>query len=208
MSDEEQIEALQKWWKENSSSVIAGVAIGLSLLFGSQAWFGHQDTQKANASNVYSQMMNSLESNEIAPVKVFADELISNHSDGAYGSLAAMVLAKLAVQDADSESAIAHLQWAVEHAGLDELKYIAQLRLVRVMIDAGKTEEAQQLLGQTDAPASYQYLYAELEGDLAVASGSTGAAAFYKMALDKMPEGAPNAALLTIKHENVASSGQ
>ncbi len=206
MSEEEQVEALKKWWKENSSSVIAGVAIGLSLLFGSQAWFGYQDKQKANASNVYTQMMRSLESNEIAPAKVFAQELISNHSDGAYGSLAAMALAKLAVEDADAGTAIAHLRWAVEHAGLTELKYVAKIRLVRVMIDAGMNSEAQQILAEADAPDAYQYLFAELEGDLAVASGSPDSAAeSYKMALDKMPEGAPNAALLTIKHENVAS---
>ena len=56
-SEKEQVEALKNWWKENGSSVITGVLLGLSVLLGGKAWFGYQENQKLSASNTYAQMM-------------------------------------------------------------------------------------------------------------------------------------------------------
>ena len=56
-SEKEQIEALQKWWKENGSSIITGLLLGVSILVGGKAWFSYQETQSLNASNIYAMMM-------------------------------------------------------------------------------------------------------------------------------------------------------
>ena len=34
LSEEEQVEALKKWWKDNGTSVIAGVVLGFGIIFG------------------------------------------------------------------------------------------------------------------------------------------------------------------------------
>ncbi|MEW8396328.1 MAG: tetratricopeptide repeat protein, partial [Candidatus Thiodiazotropha sp.] len=35
-TEEEQVEAIKRWWKENGTSVIAGLVIGLGGIFGWQ----------------------------------------------------------------------------------------------------------------------------------------------------------------------------
>lgn len=205
MDEKEQIESLKKWWKENGSSVITGLLLGLSLLLGGKAWFGYQDTRQLNASNVYAQMMQSLKREDMEPVRVYADELISNFPGSGYAPLAAMVLARLAVDDSLPAVAETQLQWALDHTGSAEVAHTVSLRLIRVMIDSGRFEQASEQLAAVKQPGAYRYLYAELEGDLALASGNPEqAAAAYKSAIEKMPAQAPNAAFLTAKYENVA----
>ncbi len=50
-TDEEQVEALRKWWLENGKSVIAGIVIGFSAIFGWRAWQDHTIVQ-AEAARV------------------------------------------------------------------------------------------------------------------------------------------------------------
>ena len=38
LEEEEQIEAIRNWWKENGRSVIAGAVLGLAAIFGWQGW--------------------------------------------------------------------------------------------------------------------------------------------------------------------------
>ena len=37
-TEEEQLEAIKRWWKENGTSLIAGVAIAAAGVFGWNAW--------------------------------------------------------------------------------------------------------------------------------------------------------------------------
>ncbi|MGD2075353.1 MAG: tetratricopeptide repeat protein, partial [Gammaproteobacteria bacterium] len=68
-------------------------------------------------------------------------------------------------------------------------------------------QEARQQLDAVGEAGAYDYLYAELRGDLAMAEGDTARAArAYRQAMDSMPTQAPNAALLTAKYENVAGA--
>lgn len=206
-SEKEQVEALKKWWKENGSSVVTGLLLGLSLLLGGKAWFSYQDTQAKNASNIYAQMMGALKNNESEAVRSQANELISNHSGSGYAPLAALVLAKLAVNEDELEAARGQLQWALDHAALPELQHTARTRLLQVLIAQQQYEQAAKLLASVSDPGAYRYLYAELEGDLAMAQGKTqDAAKAYKQALENMPKQAANATLLTAKYENIAGA--
>ena len=203
-SEKEQVEALRKWWKDNGSSIITGLLLGVSVLLGGKAWFSYQETQTLNASNIYAQMMAALDRNDSDRVRQRASELIANYTGSAYAPLASLVLAKLAVKESELPAAEAQLQWALDHADSAEVKHTARMRLVRVMIDQQRYEPAAQLLSAVTDTGAYGYLYAELEGDLAMAQNRPEQAArSYKQALDQMPAQAPNQAFLTAKYENV-----
>jgi predicted negative regulator of RcsB-dependent stress response len=203
-SEKEQIEALKKWWKDNGSSIITGLLLGVSILLGGKAWFSYQETQALSASNIYAQMMAASDRNEAEMVRQRASELITNYTGSPYAPLASLLLAKLAVQDNELAAAQAQLQWAVDHAASEEVKHTARMRLVRVMTDQQQYEAADQLLSGVMDPGAYRYLYTELEGDLAMAQNKLEQAArSYKEALDQMPAQAPNQAFLTAKYENV-----
>lgn len=208
VTEKEQLEAVGKWWKENGSSIVIGLLLGLSALLGGKAWFSHKETQALNASHIYTQMMSQFNREQIAEVRTAANELITNYTGTAYAPLAALVLAKVAVDEGELEAAQAQLQWALDHAGLAEVQHTARIRLIRVLLSAQQYQQAAQLLDATPERGEYDFQYIELEGDLALAQGdSATAAAAYKRALDAMPAQAPNAGLLTTKYENIATAG-
>jgi predicted negative regulator of RcsB-dependent stress response len=207
-SEKEQVEALRKWWKENGSSVITGVLLGLSVLLGGKAWFSYQETRTLSASNVYAQMMVALNQNEEEPVRNFANQLISEYSGSGYAPLAALVLARLAVKQGELPAAQVQLQWALDHADSPETKHTARMRLVRVLMDQNQLTDAAQQLNSAGEAGAYAYLYTELQGDLAMLEGNAAEAArAYRQALDSMPAQAPNAALLSAKYESVSGAG-
>ena len=37
-TDEEKVEAIRKWWRENGTAVVAGLVLGLAGLIGWQYW--------------------------------------------------------------------------------------------------------------------------------------------------------------------------
>jgi len=212
-SEKEQVEALKQWWKDNGSSVVTGVLLGLSVLLGAKAWQSYQERQAMSASNIYAQMMayaagDSATKGPNEQVQALANELISNHSGSVYATLAALELAREAVGQGELPAAQAQLQWALEHAGSPEITHTARLRLIRVLIDQGLYDDADKQFAAVQDPGAYAYQYSELKGDLALARGQqAAAAAAYKQALDALPENAPNQALLTAKYESVSGSG-
>jgi len=206
-SEKEQLEAIKKWWKDNGSSIITGLLLGISILLGGKAWFSYQETQALSASNIYAQMMAAANNNEAEMVRKQASELITNYTASAYAPLASLLLAKLAVQENELAAAQAQLQWALDHAASTEVKHTARMRLLRVMIEQQQYESAAQLLSAVTDPGAYRYLYSELEGDLAMAQNKPEqAAGAYKQALDQMPAQAANQAFLTAKYENVSGA--
>lgn len=207
-SEKEQLEALGNWWKENGSSIVIGLLLGISALLGGKAWLSYKETQALNASNIYTQMMSELNRDESQKVRTSANELISNYTGSAYAPLAALVLAKIAVDEGELDAAQAQLQWALDHAGLPEVQHSARLRLIRVLIGGQQYAEAASLLAATGDRGTYGYLYTELEGDLAMAQGDSAMAAqAYRQTLETMPPESPAAGLLTTKYENVAAAG-
>jgi predicted negative regulator of RcsB-dependent stress response len=207
-SEKEQIEALHKWWKENGSSIITGLLLGVSILVGGKAWFSYQETQSINASNIYAMMMAASQGGKQEEVRTQANKLITDYTGSTYASLASLLLAKFAVQEGEIEAAQAQLQWALDHATSNEVRHEARMRLVRVMIAQQEYAPAAQLLASVMDPGPYGYLYAELEGDLAVAEGKPEkAVSAYEKALDTIPSQAPNQAYLMAKYEDVRGVG-
>jgi predicted negative regulator of RcsB-dependent stress response len=206
-SEKEQVEALKKWWKENGSSIITGVLLGLSVLLGSKAWFSYQETRALSASNIYAQMIAALGRGESETVRTYANQLIGDYSGSGYAALAALALANVAIDEGEPAAAQAQLQWALEHADADELRHTARMRLIRVLIDRNQLQAAREQLASVGEAGAYDYLYAELRGDLAMREGKpSDAAQAYRNALDSMPAQAPNAGLLTAKYESVAGA--
>lgn len=206
-TEKEQVEALKKWWKENGSSVISGLLLGLALLLGGKAWFGYQDTQQLNASNTYARMMMAQKAGSVEAVRNSANELITTYPDSGYASLATLMLARQAVQDGELEAARTQLQWTIDHTDSPEILHVARLRLIQVLIAGQQYDEAAALLAATSEPRAWAYQYTQLQGDLAAATGDLEKAArAYREALDSMPEQATDRGLLTVKYESVVGT--
>ena len=52
-TEEEQVEAIKAWWKENGKSVIGGAVLGLALVGGFKGWTEYSRVQAESASSYY-----------------------------------------------------------------------------------------------------------------------------------------------------------
>ena len=84
-TEEQQVEALKKWWAENGKSVILGVGIGAFAIFGWQGWNKHQLSKARQASDGYQQTLAAL-SGEGDAVEI-AKDVKDDHSSSLYLSL-------------------------------------------------------------------------------------------------------------------------
>ena len=59
-TEEEQVEALRRWWQENGRSIIAAVIIALAASFSWQTWESSQEGHQEEASTVYEAMLRAI----------------------------------------------------------------------------------------------------------------------------------------------------
>ncbi|MET0012018.1 MAG: tetratricopeptide repeat protein [Sedimenticola sp.] len=184
LSEEEQVEALKKWWKQNGFSVAAGIVLGLGGVFGWQYWNKHQDQVSADASYHFEQLNASVAAGLKEPALQQAKALMQHYQDSSYAVFAALDAAKVKVEQGDTAGARVQLQWALDNTSDPSLQQVARLRLARVMLSEGAADEAASVLAQAPVDG-YQGEVAELRGDIALAKGDENAArAAYQQALD------------------------
>lgn len=174
-SEQEQIEALKRWWKDNGTAVIAGLVIGLAGLFGWRSWQAHIRAQSDAASVAYQDMVSKEIERQSDAAAGVGEALIKKYPGSAYASLAALTVAKVEGEAGHLDKAAKQLQWVVEHGGLDEVKTMARIRLGRVLLEAGKPDQAWNALGPLQSDTSLLSLE-ELKGDILAAQGKKDAA--------------------------------
>ncbi len=201
LSEEEQVEALKKWWKENGKSVVAGLVLGLGGVFGWQYWSQQQQLVAEQASLQFEQLAQSVQA--ASPLAVNqAEALINNHQDSTYAVFAALELAKVKVGQNDIPGAIAQLQWVVDNSADPSLQQIARLRMARLMLESGELDKAAALINQAPQD-NYRGEFAELRGDLALQRGDRSAAReAYQEALEYAVS---NPAVVQMKFDDLAA---
>lgn len=218
--DEEQVEALKRWWNENGTSLLTGVALVLVAFFGVRYWQSSQLNTSAVASDLYQQIADlaidsitepATEEAILGAQAVYAT-LKSEHPDSIYTRYAALAIARFQVESNQLDLAATELQWILDNPGIgmmkeadEELFMTARVRLARVKIAQGKAQEALDLLRAVE-PGAFAGTYAEVEGDALVSLGQTDAArAAYQRALDEIATGNPLVLQLKLQDLGVSS---
>jgi predicted negative regulator of RcsB-dependent stress response len=185
-TEEEQVEAMKKWWKQNGKSVIGGVLIGVAVLYGGKMWFEQRNRHVEIASAEYEAMIQELNQDKKNEAADRGAAILGQYADTAYGELTALAMAKIKVDENDLVAAKSHLQWALDNAKQEEIKRIARLRLARVLHAEGKFDEALQLLNIANVE-NFAAAYDELKGDIFVAKGDVEQArTHYDLALQSL----------------------
>ena len=173
--DEEQVEALKKWWSESGKGVVAGLAVGLAAVAGWSSWQTWQTSQAERASVRYEQLVNDVTAGRHEQALSQAEALTEDFPKTTYASFASLLAARAAVQTNEPDRAKGHLQWVVEHAAFPELVPVARLRLARLMVDAREYDGALAELGRIESAAFHDHVK-ELQGDIHHARGDDSAA--------------------------------
>ena len=174
-SEQEQVEALKRWWKENGTAVIAGLVIGLAGLFGWRSWQAHIRAESDAASIAYQDMVSKMVEKKPKAAAGVGEALIKKYPDSAYANLAALTVAKVEADRGDLDKAKQQLEWVIAHGDLAEVKKMARIRLGRVLLAAGKPDEAWNAIAPLKSDTSLLSLE-ELKGDILAAQDKKEAA--------------------------------
>ena len=185
LQEQEQIDALKTWWKENGNKLL-GALLAVAIVFaGWRGWQYYQHQQSGEAATLYAAFIKQLESGDVKRVNDAAAAVMNNYPSTAYATRAALLAAQINEHGIDIARAKTQLQWVIDHAGEAGLKELARLRLAAVLLDEKNYEGALKLL-ETKHPASFDGLYADLKGDVLSAQGKAAEAkAAYQLAYDK-----------------------
>lgn len=207
-TEEEQVEALKRWWRENGKSIIAGVALGILALVGWRGWTWHQETQALEASALYNQVSARIQDGDRDQLVSAAEQLRDDYGSTTYATLGALAAARAAVDAGEPDAAAEWLRWAMENPGDAELGYLARGRLARVEAANGRVDEGLALL-DVEPPAAWSGLYGEIRGDLLTQQGDREAAAkAYRTALDaEVPPPDPDAVQRKLNEVQAAGAG-
>lgn len=189
-SEEETIEGIKEWFAKNGLAMLIVIVVAVGGMIGWRSWQGHEQAQAAQASQVYETMMAALQSgNGEAKTRAAANSLIKDYAGSSYADYAHLVLAKLAVQSSDLNSAAEQLKAVTDKPATDELANVARLRLARVYLEQGNLDAAEKQISRT-FPKAWQGRALELKGDIAHARNKDAAARdAYTTALDAMQSG-------------------
>lgn len=185
LQEQEQVEALKAWWKENSKWVVGAIVVGLLGFTGMKYWKNYQAGQAVEAGKLYAEVIKQTASNDAKRIGDAADALVSRYGGSAYAPRAQLLAAQASLQARDAGRVKVQLQWVIEHASETGLQDVARLKLASVLLDEKKYDEALKQLEATH-PESFTGLYADLKGDVLNAQGKVAEARIaYQQALEK-----------------------
>ncbi len=178
-SEEEQVEALRRWWDENGRSTIVAIVIALAVGFGWQGWREHRVQQSELASARYQEMIEAAgtaeDDAEVATVRHLAEGIRTDFPGSSYAQFAALHLARLAIAEGDLAAGEEQLRWVLTRNPATEIQLIAELRLARVTAARGNPQGGLEIIAAAEAGA-YEPAYAEAEGDMYQQLGESGKA--------------------------------
>jgi predicted negative regulator of RcsB-dependent stress response len=196
LDEHEQSERVRRWVRDNGLGLIGGVALGLALVGGWKWWQGQQLGQREAQAARYGTLQEQLKAEDLAKAQATAATL----REGPFAVLVALDLAKAQAMSGKRDDAIATLRAAKPGDAL--LAGVVRERLARLLIDAGKADEALRLLADADDPASIG-----ARGDAQLALGHRDQArGDYDKALALTTVGSPMRRVLELKLSEVGGA--
>lgn len=202
----EQGERVRAWLRNNGSSLIGGVALGLACLGGWQWWQGQQDNKLVLAAAEYQAFTKAVEAKDDTKAGAHATSLAQDFPKSPYPVLAAMRRAEMLHTEGKDDEALKVLDAAATSPADPVLVELSKLRAARLLAGMGKPEEAIKRLDAAGASA-FPAVAAEIRGDAEMALGRRDAARIaYEQALASLDIAAPTRPMVEMKLTDAGGS--
>ncbi|MDN6633003.1 MAG: YfgM family protein [Enterobacterales bacterium] len=167
-TENEQVDALRRFFIENGKALAIGVVIGIGALLGWRYWQNHQQAEMTGASQSYQQASEALTGGKADGVAL-AEKFIEKNANN-YGVLAALQLAQHEVDQKNFAKAEQQLAWAQGQTKDENLKSLIDLRLARVQLQENKLDDALKTLDLIKA-TGWVAMAQDIRGDVLVTKG-------------------------------------
>ncbi len=182
LSDEEQLERLQTWWRRNGTGLVTGLVLAVAGLAGWR-WYDQWATEARQAT---SGLYESFLAAEGEGRTILAEQLDEASEGTAYHAFTLLHRAREAVEADAIEAAVAYLQRVIDTDSPDSLKDLARIRLARLHQQGGDGVAALAVLAGVRG-SGYRGLAQELKGDIHTERGEPSLAhEAYRSAFEEM----------------------
>lgn len=177
-TEEEQVAAIKRWWKENGTSTIVGAIVGILLIGGWNFWQSYTRDKAVQASALYDQLLENTSKGKNDSIQKITEKISAQYGSTAYATYANLILAKTKVGQNDLEAAKSIYEKLTQESDSVELRNIARIRLIRLLHSTGENEKGLELIAGADKASTQGFVssYDELKGDLYVALDRFGEA--------------------------------
>ncbi len=191
-TEDEQAEQIKKWLRENGPQIVAGVAIGLGAIWGSDYYKNYQQEQSVEARSYYlSTVTNANNTQALATLK-------SNHADSGYTQESELMMAKHSVLAGNYQQALDHLSPLLNSEN-EFIAHTAKLRSSSIYLQMDNYDQAISVLG-TDENSAFSGLYNHAKGDVYLIQNNIDSAKkFYQLALGQLSADSELRNLIQIK---------
>ncbi|MGH8559240.1 MAG: YfgM family protein [Methylococcales bacterium] len=172
-TEDQQLEAVKKWFNENGRAILLGLIIGIGCVLGWNGWQNYKSTQAKEASDLFQELLKTTDKDNPDSFLKLCERIKSDYPDSIYASYAGFFQAKQQVEAGKFEAARKELESIVAESSDPSVKNIARLRLLKILITEGKAEEALASINTPGVSISgkFEAAYEEMKGDAQVALG-------------------------------------
>lgn len=170
MTEEEQLEAIKKWWNRHSNVITIVMSIVLILVCGWKYWTWHENQIDTQASATYERLMFAVSNQDSKAAQSFANDLTRDYGKTIYAEVALLGLAKISATEENYDAALVNLLKVANGSKIAALRQVARLRMGRIYKTQKAYDKALDVLATVD-DAAYIALVNELKGDVFAAKG-------------------------------------
>lgn len=179
-TDDEQVQAIKNWWKENGTSLLSGLLVISIGWAGWTYWSNTKMINSMNAANTFEMLQLSMEQGRFGDVAREGLKLIEEQPESPYAAASALMLAKFYVEKNETDKALAQFDWVIKNSTTPSIQLTAVLRATALHIEAKSFEDALAHLSigsglslNSADQANLDYAYADyylVKGDVAQAA--------------------------------------
>ena len=199
LDEYEQGEQVRKWLRNNGSSIITGIALGLACIFGWQWWQGQGSRHREEAATQYQSFTDAITAKDDSKVEALALAFDGKFADTGFSTLATLRHAQYQQSKGETDKAIATLKAKAGKVNDPVIAELFALHEGRLLLLAGKPEDALKQVAAIKT-SNFPEVLDELRGDIQMARGQRDEARkSYEQALTHLDQAAPIRGLLEMK---------
>ncbi|HKM96542.1 MAG TPA: YfgM family protein [Buttiauxella sp.] len=167
-NDNEQVDAVKRFFAENGKALVVGVVLGIGALVGWRYWNNHQAESSMASSLEYQTVTQAVRADQ--PATLSAAEKFAANTKNTYGALASLEIAQKYADNNDLAKAAAQLQQGLTSTSDENLQALINVRLARVQIQQKQIDAALKTLDSVKGEG-WVAIIADLRGEALLSKG-------------------------------------
>jgi len=170
-TEDQQVEAIKKWWRDNYKLVILLAVLGVSGILGTQYYRENKIIMGEAASDNFNTVLAAVNKNQSEIISDRTALLQKDFQSSPYASQATLLLAKNLAESGKHEQAIEKLLWVEKNSQDKSLQQIALIQRAQLMASSEQFDQALEVLQNSTEDGSFSAIKLEAKGDILVVQG-------------------------------------